>query len=293
MKILVTGASGQLARALLTQSPDQHLLIGVDKRALDISQADSVEAVVAQHQPDVIINCAAYTAVDRAESETALAQAVNADGPGFLAQAAKRHRAKLIHISTDYVFDGEQTRPYRLNDTPKPANAYGASKLEGERRIIAAQGQTLIIRTAWLYAAQGHNFLTTMLRLMAEKDHLGVVCDQIGTPTSTRTLAEAIWAAVERPALCGVHHFTDAGVASWYDFAIAIQEQAIALGLLTRNIPINPIGSQAYPTPARRPTYAVLDKSESWPAFGVAPLHWRKALRVLLHQHTRPLVRRP
>ena len=241
MKVLVTGASGQLAHALLNQSPDQHLLIGVDKRALDISQADQVESTVVRHQPDIIINCAAYTAVDRAEQETALAYAVNADGPGFLAQAAKRHGAKLIHISTDYVFDGEQARPYRRDDPPKPANAYGASKLEGERRVIAAQGQALIIRTAWLYAAQGHNFVTTMLRLMAEKDELGVVCDQIGSPTSAHSLAEAIWAAVERPALCGIHHYTDAGVASWYDFAIAIQEQAIALGLLTRSIPIHPI----------------------------------------------------
>lgn len=291
MKVLVTGACGQLGRALLTQSPDGHEIIAIDKGTMDVREASQVETVVSQQKPDIIINCAAYTAVDRAESEAALAKAVNTDGPGFLAYAARQHDARLIHISTDYVFDGEQPHPYRPDDKPNPINVYGASKLEGEQRIMASSdGRALIIRTAWLYSAHGDNFVKTMLRLMAQKDQLGVVSDQLGTPTSVNTLAEAIWAAVERPALSGIHHWTDAGVASWYDFAIAIQEQSVALGILKRNIPVRPIRSQDYPTAAKRPASAILDKSSSWPAFGVEPMHWRKALRILLHRSARHLM---
>jgi dTDP-4-dehydrorhamnose reductase len=260
-------------------------LICLERRQLDITDRDAVSAAVRAAQPDLIINAAAYTAVDRAESEPELARAVNADGAGHLARAAAAVGARLFHLSTDFVFAGDQTTPYRETDPPAPLNIYGQSKLAGEHAVLAVQPQNaLIVRTGWLYAAQGQNFVKTMLRLLRERPRLEVVWDQVGTPTWARTLATALWAAAGRPELQGIYHWSDAGVASWYDFAVAIQEEGLRLGLLDQTIPIHPISSAAYPTPARRPAFSVLDKSSAWRDFGLAGRHWRVCLRQMLEE---------
>jgi dTDP-4-dehydrorhamnose reductase len=281
MRILITGANGQLGRALCATAPQAAELLPRSSAQLDVSDLEEVSAIIGQERPTVIINAAAYTAVDKAEQESSRAHAVNGRGPAHLAQAANAVGARLIHISTDYVFDGSHSRPYQPNDPCHPSGVYGASKRAGEEGVLAIAAQALIIRTAWLYG-DGHNFVRTMLRLMAERREIGVVADQIGTPTWSHTLAAATWAAVAKPDLRGIYHWSDAGAASWYDFAVAIQEEALALGLLQRPITIKPIRSEDYPTPARRPAYSVLDKTASWHDFEVAPIHWREALRQML-----------
>lgn len=287
MKVLIAGANGQAGRELQQTAPPGIEIIAAGSDRLDVTEAVSVHDFVNDRRPQLIINAAAYTAVDKAESNRETAYAVNTEGAANLACAAQRFGARVIHISTDFVFDGEKSSPYLPADAPAPLGVYGASKLEGEHRVMAeTRGGALVIRTAWLYAAKGNNFVNTMLRLMAEKDALGVVADQVGTPTWARTLAEAIWRAAARPNLTGVYHWTDAGVASWYDFAIAIRDEAIAAGLLNRETQVNSITSAKYPTPARRPAYSVLDKTTTWNDFGLAPRHWRQALREMMQEKT-------
>lgn len=282
MKVLITGAHGQLGLELVAAAPEGVQVTALTREALDITDARAVSARVAEAAPDAVINAAAYTAVDRAESERERAFAVNEVGAVNVATAAVRHGARLIHVSTDFVFDGRQSTPYEPSDAPNPLSVYGASKLAGEAGVRRQAGErALIVRTAWVYSAHGHNFVGTMLRLMAEKDELRVVCDQIGTPTWAAGLATALWAALETDAR-GVRHWTDAGVASWYDFAVAIQEEGQAAGLLDRAIPIVPIRANEYPTPAPRPACAVLDKSDAIDTFGQRPMHWRAALRRML-----------
>jgi len=222
--------------------------------------------------------------VDKAESQPELAFAVNATGPGNLAAAAGEVGARFIHLSTDFVFDGAKSSPYRPDDRPNPLNIYGASKLAGEVAVREKSPGALIVRTSWLYAAHGHNFVKTMLRLLAEREQLQVVADQVGTPTWAGFLARALWAAAARPELRGIYHWSDAGVASWYDFALAIQEEALQLGLLSRAIPIEPITTAAYPTAALRPAYSVLDKSSAWRDLAIGGRHWRVALRIMLRE---------
>jgi len=282
MRVLVTGAGGQVGRALAESVPAGVTATFLDRRQLDIADAAAVEACLKAHRPQVIINAAAYTAVDRAESEPEMAQAINAKGPANLARAAATLGAELLHISTDFVFSGSQGQPYRPEDRPAPINVYGASKAAGERAIREILGEgALILRTSWVYAPWGQNFLQTMLRLMETRPLLRVVCDQVGSPTSAHSLARALWQAVARPDFRGTQHWTDAGVASWYDFALAIQEEALALGLLSRSIPIEAIPASAYPTPARRPANSQLDKTEAYATLGAAT-HWRVALRQVL-----------
>ena len=285
MKALVTGAGGQVAKAWIAAAPAGWTIAAAGRSDLDITDRAAVEATVAADQPDVILNAAAYTAVDRAESEPELAFAVNRDGAGYLAAAARRAGARLIHLSTDFVFDGQAGRPYRPGDAAAPTGVYGASKLAGEAAVLAADPAALIVRTAWVYGPGDGNFLATMLRLMASRPDLGVVADQIGTPTSTLTLAAALWAFAAADAR-GVWHYTDAGVASWYDFAQAIAEEAVAAGVLKTAPPIRPIATTQYPTPAARPAYSVLDKSASYALLGPAP-HWRVALRSVLQEKRR------
>lgn len=275
MKVLIVGADGQLGRALQRTAPESAMLVPCARAQLDISQTDSIEKAVAA-KSDVIINAAAYTAVDRAESEPDVAHAVNALGAAHMAQAAATSGARLIHISTDFVFDGTQGRPYRPDDAPNPLNVYGASKLAGERAVQRACSAALVLRTAWVYSWEGRNFLRTMLRLMTERDALQVVDDQIGSPTSADSLAAAVWKAVDSD-LTGLYHWTDAGVASWFDFAVAIRNGALQRGLLNRSVPVAPIGSADFPTPARRPSMSVLDKRTSYAALGT-PLHWTASL---------------
>ncbi len=284
MRVLITGANGQLGYELLKSAPPAAELLGYDLDRLDISDTAAVAHCVNRERPTLLINAAAYTAVDRAESEATLAYAVNRDGAVHLARAARALDVPLLHVSTDFVFDGSSGLPYLPNAPAHPLGVYGASKQAGDERVLATLGeQALILRTAWVYSAHGNNFVKTMLRLMAERDSLGVVCDQIGTPTWAKGLAEALWRAAAL-GLTGIHHWTDAGVASWYDFAVAIQEEALALGLLQRAIPLRPIRTSDYPTPARRPACCVLDKSLTWEALGLEPLHWRVALRQMLQQ---------
>ncbi|OGQ97951.1 MAG: dTDP-4-dehydrorhamnose reductase [Deltaproteobacteria bacterium RIFOXYD12_FULL_55_16] len=284
MRVLLAGGSGQLGRELQRCTPVGTELLALASQELDLRDEAAVFAVLKAAEPEIVLNAAAYTAVDRAESEQEAAFAVNGLGAANLARAACTVGAYCLQVSTDFVFDGAQSRPYLPTDQPNPLGVYGASKLAGEQLALAACPEGVaIVRTAWLYSASGNNFVTTMLRLMAEKDKLRVVADQIGTPTWSRGLAEALWRmCLVQPK--GIYHWTDAGVASWYDFAVAIQEEALACGLLEREIPILPINTVAYPTPARRPAYSVLDKTETWAALGMTPPHWRVALRRMLNE---------
>jgi dTDP-4-dehydrorhamnose reductase len=281
-RVLITGANGQLGHALRDRLP-----AGLDARfagraELDISDENAVQATLAQWRPDVVINAAAYTAVDRAEQEWQLALAANGTGPGHLAAACARQGTRLVHVSTDFVFDGCSGRPYRPDDVPAPLSAYGRSKLAGEAQVAAALPDAVILRTGWVYSCRGGNFVNTMLRLMAERRELNVVVDQVGTPTWADGLARAAWAAAGSAAANGIYHFSDAGACSWYDFACAIVEEACALGLLARKVRVNPISTEQYPTPARRPAYSVLDKQRCWTELGLAPVHWREQLRRML-----------
>lgn len=285
MKVLITGAAGQLGCSLLKTAPPDHELRALKRQDLDITDARAVRDTVKEFKPGIIINAAAYTAVDKAESERDLAFAVNADGAENLAVAARDGGARLIHISTDFVFDGLKSRPYLPSDPVNPLGVYGTSKAEGEDRVQRVLREAaIIIRTGWVYAAEGHNFVKTILRLLKEKDSLGIIADQVGTPTWAVTLAGGIWKIVSTPSVQGVFHWSDAGVASWYDFAVAIQEEALTLGLLMRAIPIKPLITAEYPLPAKRPPYSVLDKKFLADAIGIMSPHWRVSLRKMLRE---------
>lgn len=282
MKALLTGVSGQVGQALLDSAPAGIELIACSHAELDLGDEQAVMHCVRRHRPDAILNAAAYTAVDRAESEAELARRVNGAGPGYLARAAGEQGARLLHVSTDFVFDGSSATPYPPDAPTRPLNVYGASKLAGENAVLQAlPRQAVIVRTAWVYAAKGRNFVNTMLRLMRDQGTVRVVADQIGTPTAACSVAEALWHLLARPEIHGIHHWTDAGVASWYDFAVAIAEEAVPLGLLSGPIRVTPIRTADYPSAARRPSFSVLDK-ESLIATGLRPIHWRARLRDVL-----------
>jgi len=280
MKTLVIGSAGQVGSALVRLAPAGREVVSLTRAGLDLTDTGAIERAIEAHAPTLIFNAAAYTAVDLAETERELAHAVNAVAPGAMAAAASRIGARLIHISTDFVFDGASPSPYRPEDALNPLGVYGATKAAGEEAVRAALPDALIVRTAWVHAAAGRNFARTMLTLMAERDEVRVVGDQIGTPTHAASIAAALWRLAERGA-GGTLHFTDNGVASWYDFAVAIQEEALALGLLSRAVPVLPIATADYPTPARRPANSVLDKSATWALIRPAR-HWRAELRTML-----------
>ncbi len=285
-KVLLLGSGGQLGRSLLASPLAQdHRLTALSRSQLDITDSAALRARLDELRPDVVINATAYTAVDAAESHRDSAFAINERAVRELALAVQAIDSYLIHVSTDFVFSGEASRPYTPQDEAKPVSVYGASKLAGEQAVQTLLPQrSLIVRTAWLYSPYGSNFLKTMLRLMAERPELRVVSDQVGTPCAIHTLSQCIIKGVEiqpQGALC---HWSDAGVASWYDFAVAIQEEALALDLLPAAIPIHPIASSDYPTPARRPAYSVLDKRAAVELLGCSQLHWRVALREVMRQ---------
>lgn len=280
MKALVTGSAGQVGRALIAAAPSDATVVGFDRLGLDISDHAAIFRAVEAIRPDVIVNAAAYTAVDQAESEAALAMRVNGGAVGDLAAAARSVGARLVQISTDFVFDGMRSAPYPPDAEPAPLSVYGRSKLAGER---AAGHAALIVRTAWVYSATGHNFAKTMLRLLRTRDDLQVVSDQVGTPCFAPGLARAIWQLAAAKAQ-GVTHFTDSGVASWYDFAVAIQEEALAAGMLQRAAGIVPVRTTDFPTRAARPAYSVLDKENTWAALGYKAPHWRVQLRHMLKE---------
>lgn len=281
MKAIVTGAGGQLGRALLAHAPADVEVAAATSQDLDIADAEAVHAMAMRERPTIIVNAAAYTAVDQAEADPEGAAAVNDQGVANLVAAAAAAGARLAHVSTDFVFDGTASHPYGPNDRTAPVSVYGATKLAGEGHLRPAD---LCVRTAWVYAAQGRNFVRTMLRLMAERTEISVVADQIGSPTSADDLAQALW----RLALAGhagMFHYTGSGVASWFDFAVAIRDEGIALGLLGRDAAqVRPIATSAYPTPARRPAFSVLAMDKTSAALGGDAPYWRHSLIKVLEQ---------
>jgi dTDP-4-dehydrorhamnose reductase len=281
-KVLITGARGQVGLELQATAPPAWQVLAYGSRDLDVTRADAVREILEWERPALIIQAAAYTDVDAAEREVERAEEVNLAGASNVAAAATHVGARMIYISTDFVFDGKQRHPYAPDDSAHPLCVYGRTKLGGEREVTRlTRGVALIVRTAWVYSVYGRNFVRTMLRLMGEQDSVKVVRDQVGTPTWGRSLAEALWAAADRPDLHGTVHWTDAGVASWYDFAVAIQEEALALGLLRKAVPVHPIRSEEFPAAARRPAYSVLDKTSGWAALGPGR-PWRTNLRTML-----------
>jgi dTDP-4-dehydrorhamnose reductase len=280
-KVLITGAQGQVGTELLATAPGTWDVIPCGSHHLDITRAEVANAVFNRERPALVIHAAAYTDVDRAEQEVLRAEAVNALGAANVATAASAVGARMIYLSTDFVFDGASGRPYLPDDVARPLGVYGQTKLAGERPILQQRGG-LVVRTAWVYSASGRNFVRTMLAKMNAQESVGVVSDQVGTPTWARSLAHALWSAAEQPELTGIVHWTDAGVASWYDFAVAIQEEALAAGLLKREVTIDPIRTVDLPRPARRPPYSVLDKTTGWAALGGPAAHWRANLRCML-----------
>lgn len=283
MKVLITGAGGQVGWELQQTVSTDIEITALHRVELDIADQAAVMSVIKELQPDLVINAAAYTAVDKAEEEVDRAYKVNVEGAANIARAVEDCSARLIHISTDFVFDGTGTKPYLPGDEPKPSGVYGASKLQGERAVMAeTSGRAVILRTAWVYSVHGSNFVKTMLRLMAKREELGVVDDQVGTPTWAKELAKTIWLIAGKTDMQGTYHWTDDGKASWYDFALAIQEEAYGLGLLQKTIPIKPIKTEEYPTPARRPAYSVLDKTSTLEALDCKAPHWRESLIKML-----------
>ena len=278
MKALIVGSKGQLGRGLQARVPLGVEIVAHDHDTLDITDRAAVTAIVKAERPTLILNAAAYTAVDNAESSADAAHAVNATAVGLLADAAATVGARLVHVSTDFVFDGTAGIPYAPDAAPNPLGVYGRTKLDGER---LAGDAALIVRTAWVYAPTGGNFVRTMLRLMAERREVRVVADQIGTPTYAPGLAAALWTLADK-GVTGIHHYTDAGAASWYDFEVAIQEEALAAGLLGHAVPVIPIATADFPTPAKRPSYSVLDKTSTFAALGGPTLHWRVNLRTMI-----------
>lgn len=283
MKVLVTGAGGQLAWELTRAAPATACVYALSRSDLDITNRTLVERRLSELDPQLIINAAAYTAVDRAEREPKAAYAVNAIGAENLALAAAAAGLRLVHLSTDFVFNGCKSSPYLPSDTADPLSVYGASKLEGERRVLRiTANHALVVRTSWLYSVHGRNFVKTVLGLFEGRSALDVIADQIGTPTWARGLAAALWEMAPNLALCGVHHWTDAGVASWYDLAVAVLEYGSELGLVRHPVSIRPVRTSDYPLAAKRPAMSVLDKTATWAILEHTPIHWRQALKQML-----------
>ncbi|MFT4767084.1 MAG: dTDP-4-dehydrorhamnose reductase [Glaciecola sp.] len=281
-KVMVTGAAGQLGSALCLSAPSSVDVCALSRTDCDICDPAAVEAALDAQRPQLVINAAAYTAVDRAEEDSAAAFAANAEAPGVLARACAARGIRFFHVSSDFVFDGSRSSPYPVDALTAPLGVYGQSKQAGEQATLNSGADCLVLRTGWVYSHDGQNFMHTMLRLHGSHDEISVVSDQVGTPTDAISLAGALWAAADRPGLSGIYHWSDAGVCSWYDFALAIGEEAYALGLLTNLAAVKPIRTEDYPTPAQRPAYSVLDKTQSWQDFDILPTHWRSQLRVVL-----------
>ncbi|MFT6276647.1 MAG: dTDP-4-dehydrorhamnose reductase [Halioglobus sp.] len=281
-KILVTGAGGQLGRELVLSQPCDVDCVAVSRSELDIGDSAAVYRLLSEVRPALVINAAAYTAVDRAESDAEAAWQANALGPGYLATACKAQGARMIHLSTDFVFNGEATEPYKPDSPTSPVSEYGRGKLVGEQAVTDVEPNTLIVRTSWVYSRFSANFVKTMLRLMSERDELGVVADQRGTPTWARGLAQALWVAATKPALSGIYNWSDEGECTWCDFAQAIYEEGRDIGLLDHDVLIKPIPASSYPTPAHRPSYSVLDRTSTWRDFEIVGQPWRTQLRSML-----------
>lgn len=284
-KVIITGAAGQVGSLLtLLALESDWQVISVDRKQLDITNQDAVNEFIAEHQADVIINAAAYTAVDKAESEIEVSYLINRDGPRFLAEAAASLDIPLLHISTDYVFAGDKDGLYLETDPVSPLGVYGASKLAGEEAVIAANPKHLILRTAWVFGVHGNNFVKTMLRLGSQRSELGIVADQFGGPTYAGDIAAALLLmakkAVDTPAdvQWGVYHFAGEPHVSWYDFATVIFEKAVTADVLDKSPRLNALTTDQYPTPAKRPANSRLDCSKIKNQFGIEPSDWQNAL---------------
>ncbi len=276
MNILITGCNGQLGNEmqLLEKAHPAHTFFNTDVDELDITNQEAVENFINTHEIEGIVNCAAFTAVDKAEEAKEPCTTLNTVAPAYLAAAIESRHGWIIQISTDYVFNGKNFRPYREDDTPSPDGVYGSTKLAGEFGVTKFCSRAMIIRTAWLYSSFGNNFVKTMLRLGRERDTLGVIYDQIGTPTYARDLAMAIMSIIEQGIHPGVYHFTNEGVASWYDFTKAIHRLAGITGCQVR-----PLKTEEYPTPAKRPHYSILDKSKIKDTYHLTIPYWEDSLR--------------
>jgi len=277
-RVLVFGALGQIGTALRLSAGPKITVISHDLAQTDICDRDAVARAIEQTAPTVVINCAAFTRVDDAETQRDEAFAANGVAPGLIADACTKSSVRLIHLSTDYVFDGKAHVPYLPDATVAPINVYGASKLDGERRVLANAPTSVVLRTAWVHSGGGVNFIKTVVRLLTSGTPMRVVDDQIGTPTRAASIAEAIWRLVAREDVRGVLHFTDAGVASWFDVAVAVEETLRAAGRLREGVGVLPSRTEDFPRPARRPMFSVLDKHASWDAIGFVPAHWREGV---------------
>ncbi len=284
-RLMITGARGQLGQALCAQAQGRYTLWAGDAEELDICDGAAVRREVVEFAPDALINAAAYTAVDKAESDAELAQRINVEGARHLAEACAASGARLLHLSTDFVFDGQASTPYAPDAPTRPLGVYGETKRDGEQAVMQALPQAgTIVRTAWVWGPGGHNFVRTMLRLLAEREELGVVMDQVGSPTCTLGLAAALLKLVDEDAGRGeIHHWTDAGVTSWYDFAVAIRDLAAQTWPDRSWGRVRPIYTADYPTPARRPAYSVLDCRSLQALVGPAR-HWREQLAAQIPQ---------
>lgn len=289
MNVVVFGKTGQLALSLAETQPGTIDAIYLSREDCDLLNAGAIEQSLNRLKPDYVINAAAYTAVDQAETETDVAMAINADAPAVMADWVAATNGNLIHISTDFIFDGKRTSPYLPDDEPSPLGSYGRSKLIGEQQIADNAGNnSMIIRTAWLYSEHGRNFVKTMLQLMQTREQLSVVSDQRGCPTYVEGLARTIWQViVEEKFAAGVYHWTDAGEITWYDFACEIESQALALGILESPTPISAIATTDYPTPAARPAYSVLDSSRLIALTGTQNKPWQTQLSIALERIAR------
>lgn len=276
--ILITGAHGQLGSEILAiKNKFPFRIIGTDVSDFDITDTAQVEEIIERYNPQVIVNCAAYTAVDKAESDSQRAKILNSDAPGKIAKTAIKKGCKFIHISTDYVFDGEGTKPYTENERLNPQSVYGKTKLAGEQNVLSSNADSIIIRTSWLYSVYGNNFVKTMLRLGAERESIGVVSDQVGCPTNAADLALFILKIVQKfqnenywkP---GIYHYSNNGVCSWYEFATEI------MNLAKLSCKVNPISTEEYPLPAPRPKYSVLSMEKTIKVFGINIPEWKESL---------------
>lgn len=280
--ILVTGANGQLGsevRRLSEKYEESCQFLFTDVAELDITDRSAVLTYMEQHAVDYVVNCAAYTAVDKAESDEVRAELLNSVAPGYLAEAVAEVGGTMIHISTDYVFDGTACRPYREDDTPCPQTVYGRTKLSGEEAVVRGCPGAMVIRTGWLYSAFGNNFVKTMMRLGRERDELGVVADQVGTPTYAADLAQTILTAIEQGVRPGLYHYAGLGTCSWYDFTLAIHRAAGITGCHVR-----PLHTEEYPAPAKRPHYSVLDKSKIQATYHIEIPWWEESLQACVER---------
>jgi dTDP-4-dehydrorhamnose reductase len=290
MKILITGKSGQVGHDVCKSAPKDVDVVGYNHQQLDITSHEDLKEKITTDKPDVIINCAAYTAVDKAESERETAYKVNAIAVGNLAELANDISARLIHISTDFVFDGNKSSPYQPDDERNPISIYGKSKAQGEHLLQENNPDaSVILRSSWIYSLTGRNFVKTMLELFNTQDEIRVVSDQVGAPTYSKNLALTIWSLVKSDIRTGIYHWCDTGVASWYDLALATYEISHDIGLINRDINFVPITTSQYPTAARRPPYSLLDISKTQKVWGAKPEYWRTALKKMLVEYTRLL----